>query len=73
MKGKFTLYELLNTFDEIKKFDLVKKFKICIISSESAYILNVDIKEYYLNDVPLYLLYKKVLKVYHDENVIVVF
>lgn len=65
-----TLYELLNKFDEIKKFDLTKKLKICIISSDMSI---AKVKEYCISDVPLYLLNKKVLKVYHDENDIVVF
>ncbi len=68
-----TLWKLLTSFDEIKKFDLTKKLKICIISSDSSDMLTADVKEYSLSDVPLYLLYKKVLKVYHDENDIVVF
>jgi len=65
-----TLYELLNKFNEIKKFDLTKKLKICIISSDMS---TAKIKEYSISDVPLYLLNKKVLKVYHEENDIVVF
>ena len=73
MKENTTLYELLTNFNEIKKFNLTKKFKICIILSDSSDMLTVDDREYYLCDVPLYLLYKKVLRVYHEENVIVVF
>jgi hypothetical protein len=73
MKGdeRMTLFELLTSFDEIKKFDLTKKLKIWNISSVSAITLNADVKEYFLGDVPLYLLVKKVIKV--EENDIVVF
>lgn len=71
--NNITLYELLTNFDEIKKFNLAKKLKIWNISSVSAITLNADVKEYFLGDVPLYLLNKKVLKVYHDKNDIVVF
>jgi hypothetical protein len=71
--NNITLYELLTNFNEIKKFNLAKKLKIFILSSDSSDIMNADVKEYYLSDVPLYLLYKKVFKVYHDENNIVVF
>ena len=73
MKEKFTLYELLTNFDEVKKFNLAKKLNIFILSSESSDIMSADIKEYYLSDVPLYLLCKIVKSVYHDENDIVVF
>ena len=78
MKEKFTLYELLTNFDEIKKFNLAKKLTIFILSSDSSDIdssdiMNADIKEYYLSDVPLYLLCKIVKRVYHEENDIVVF
>ncbi len=73
MKKNITLYELLTSFDEIKKFNLAKKLKIFILPSDSTDIMNADVKEYYLSDVPLYLLCKKVFKVYHDENNIVVF
>lgn len=65
-----SLYDLLTTYDEIKKFNLSKKLKICIISSD---IQSTKVKEYFLGDVPLNLLIKKVLKVYHDENDIIVF
>lgn len=70
---KITLYELLTNFEEVKKFKLAKKLVIFILSSESSDIMSADIKEYYLGDVPLYLLCKKVKSVYHDENDIVVF
>lgn len=78
MKEKFTLYELLTNFNEVKKFNLAKKLNIFILSSESSDIessdiMSADIKEYYLSDVPLYLLCKIVKSVYHDENDIVVF
>ena len=73
MKENTTLYELLTNFNEIKKFNLAKKLKIFILSPDSLDIMNADVKEYYLSDVPLYLLCKKVFKVYHDENNIVVF
>lgn len=65
-----TLYELLNKFEEITKFDLTKKLKICIISSDMS---TAKVKEYCISDVPLYLLNKKVIKVHHEENDIVVF
>ena len=71
--NNITLYKLLNNFDDIKKFNLSKKLKICIISLDSSDMLTADVKEYYLSDVPLYLLHKKVLKVYHEENDIVVY
>ncbi len=70
---KITLYELLTNFEEVKKFNLAKKLVIFILTSETAGIMNADIKEYYLGDVPLYLLCKKVKSVYHDENDIVVY
>ncbi len=73
MKEKFTLYELLTNFNEVKKFNLAKKLVIFILTSETADIMSADIKEYYLSDVPLYLLCKKVKSVYHDENDIVVY
>ena len=73
MKEKFTLYELLTNFEEVKKFNLAKKLVIFILTSETADIMSADIKEYYLSDVPLYLLCKKVKSVYHDENDIVVY
>jgi len=69
--NNITLYELLTNFDEIKKFNLAKKLKIWNISSVSAVTLNANVKEYFLGDVPLYLLVKKVIKV--EENDIVVF
>ncbi len=70
---KITLYELLTNFDEVKKFNLAKKLVIFILTSETADIMSADIKEYYLSDVPLYLLCKNVKSVYHDENDIVVY
>ena len=73
MKEKFTLYELLTNFEEVKKFNLAKKLVIFILTSETADIMSADIKEYYLSDVPLYLLCKNVKSVYHDENDIVVY
>lgn len=73
MKENITLYELLTNFEEVKKFNLAKKLAIFILPLESTDIMSADIKEYYLSDVPLYLLCKKVFKVYHDENNIVVF
>ena len=73
MKENTTLYELLTNFNEIKKFNLAKKLVIFILTSETADIMSADIKEYYLSDVPLYLLCKIVKRVYHDENDIVVF
>ena len=72
-KENITLYELLTNFNEIKKFNLAKKLAIFILSSASSDIMSADIKEYYLSDVPLYLLCKIVKRVYHDENDIVVF
>ena len=72
-KENITLYELLTNFNEIKKFNLAKKLVIFILTSESSDIMSADIKEYYLSDVPLYLLCKIVKRVYHDENDIVVF
>ena len=69
-----TLYELLNNFDEVIKFDLFKKLKIFIISSISEMDrLTADVEEYFIGDVPLRLLNKKVFKVYHFENAIEVF
>ena len=73
MKENITLFELLTSFDEIKKFNLAKKLVIFILTSETADIMSADIKEYYLSDVPLYLLCKNVKSVYHDENDIVVY
>lgn len=74
MKENITLYELLNTYDELIKFDLLKKLIICSTSSSSlADRLNADIEEFYLGDIPLRLLRKKVFKVNYYENTIVVF
>ena len=71
--NKMTLYELLTSFDEIKKFDLTKKLKIFVLSSKSLNLLNAEVMEYFLGDVPLYLLCKEVSRVYHDENAILIF
>lgn len=68
-----TLYELLTSFDDIIKFNILKKIKIYTISSTSEMDkLTADVKEFYLSDVPLYLLLKKVFKVYHEENAIII-
>lgn len=64
---KISLYELLNNFDDVIKFKLSEKLKIYVISS------NAVIEEFYLSEVPLRLLKKKVYNVYHDENWIEVF
>jgi hypothetical protein len=69
-----TLFELLNSFNDVIKFDLLKKLTICSTSSTSlADRLNADIEEFYISEIPLRLLRKKVIKVYHYENTIVVF
>ena len=74
MKENITLYELLNTFDELIKFDMLKKLTICSTSSSSLMDrLNADIDEFYISEIPLRLLRKKVFAVYHNENTIVVF
>ena len=74
MKENITLYELLNSFDDIIKFDLLKKLTICSASSTSLMDrLNADIEEFYISEIPLRLLRKKVIKVYHYENTIIVF
>ena len=74
MKENITLYELLNNFDDVIKFDLLKKLTICSASSASLMDrINADIEEFYISEIPLRLLRKKVIKVYHYENTIVVF
>lgn len=74
MKENITLYELLNSFDDVIKFDLLKKLIICSTSSESLMDrLNADFDEFYISEIPLRLLRKKVFKVYYYENTIVVF
>ena len=71
---KITLYDLLTNFDDVIKFNILKKVKIYSIPSTSELDeLTADIKEYFLNDVPLYLLLKEVVKVYHNENAIIVY
>ena len=67
-----TLWKLLNS-GEVKNFDLIKKLKICTISSASLMDrLNADSEEYFIDDVPLHLLKKEVFTVYYYENAIVV-
>ena len=70
-----TLYDLLTNFDDVIKFNMLKKVKIYSIPSTSNELdkLTADVKEYFLSDVPLYLLLKKVVKVYHNENAIIVY
>ena len=71
---KFTLYNLLSSFNNVKNFDLSKKLKIYIISSSSLWDrLTADCEEYYISDVPLHLLKKEVYKAYYSENAIEVF
>jgi len=69
-----TLYELLTNFDHVIEFNLLKKLKIYSVSSGSEMTADeLDVKEYYMYDVPLYLLIKKVFKVYHKRNIIILF
>ena len=71
---EITLYELLNNLDDLMKFTLSEKLKIYIITSTSIRDrLTANVEQYYLGDIPLYLLRKKVFKVYHFENAIEVF
>lgn len=70
---KFTLYDLLNS-NEAKKFDLLEKLKIYVIlSSDLLDRLTADVEEYFISDVPLHLLRKRVYKAYYAENAIEVF
>lgn len=70
---KFTLYNLLNS-SNVKNFDLLKKLKIYVISSPDLWDrLTADMEEYFVSDVPLHLLRKKVYKAYYSENAIEVF
>lgn len=69
-----TLFELLENLDDFIKFKLSEKLKIYVIKSPSRMDrLMADCEEYYISEVPLRLLRKKVFKVYHYENVVEVF
>ena len=69
----FTLYDLLNS-SEVKKFDLLEKLKIYVIStSDLLDRLTADVEEYFISDVPFHLLRKRVYKAYYSENAIEVF
>ena len=71
MNEKFTLFNLLN--NERNNFNLFKKLTICSTSSGSLMDrLNADIEEYYIDDIPYYLLRKEVYAVNYYENTIVV-
>lgn len=71
---EITLFELLENLDEFIKFKLSEKLKIYVITSPSRMDrLMADLEEYYISEVPLRLLRKKVFKVYHYENVVEVF
>lgn len=71
---KITLYELLNNFDNVIKFKLSEKLKINVITSTSDKNRVVaDIEEYYLSEVPLRLLIKRVFNVDYEDNWIEVF
>ena len=71
MNEKFILFNLLN--NERNKFNLLKKLTICSTSSGSLMDrLNADIEEYYIDDIPYYLLRKEVYAVNYYENTIVV-
>lgn len=71
MKEKFTLFNLLNIGRN--KFNQLKKLTICSTSSGSLMDrLNADIKEYYIDDIPYYLLRKEIFTVNYYENTIVV-
>ena len=71
MKEKFSLFKLLN--NERNKFNLLKKLTICSASSGSLMDrLHADIEEYYIDDIPYYLLRKEVFSVDYYENTIVV-
>ncbi len=59
---KITLYDLLTNLKDVIKFKLSEKLKI---SSTSE---NADIEEFYLSEVPLRLLKKKVYNVDYDDN-----
>ena len=71
---KVTLFEVLENLDDLLKFNLSEKLKIYIITSTSIRDrLTANLEQYFLGDIPLYLLRKKVFKVYHLENTIEVF
>ncbi len=71
MNEKFTLFTLLNIGRN--KFNQLKKLTICSTSSGSLMDrLNADIDEYYIDDIPYYLLRKEVFAVNYYENTIVV-
>ena len=56
-----TLYELLTNFEHVIKFNLLKKLKIYSCSPGSTMTADeLDVNEYFIYDVPLYLLIKKV-------------
>ena len=70
---KFTLYNLLNS-SSVKDFNLLEKLKIYVISSPELWDrLTADVEEYFISDVPLHLLRKRVYKAYYSENAIEVF
>ena len=71
MKEKFTLFKLLN--NERNKFNQLKKLTICSTSSGSLMDrMNADVVEYYIDDIPYYLLRKEIYAVNYYENTIVV-
>ncbi len=71
MNEKFTLFTLLNIGRN--KFNQLKKLSICSTSSGSLMDrLHADIEEYYIDDIPYYLLRKEVYAVNYYENTIVV-
>ena len=70
---KFTLWNLLNS-SNVKDFNLLEKLKIYVISSADLLDrLTADVEEYFVSDVPLHLLRKRVYKAYYSENAIEVY
>ena len=68
-----TLFDLLNS-SEVKKFDLLEKLKIYVISSADLLDrMTADVEEYFVSDVPFHLLRKRLHKAYYAENAIEVF
>ena len=68
-----TLFDLLNS-SEVKKFNLLEKLKIYVITSADLLDrMTADVEEYFVSDVPFHLLRKRVYRAYYSENAIEVF
>ena len=68
MKENITLYELLNSYEDVIKFKLSKKLKIYAVIPTAENYSIVKTEEYYLSEVPLRLLSSRVINVDYDDN-----